>query len=263
MLLADRILAPGGLTVRFQPILQLAEDRLFLHGFECLARGPEDSNAATADVLFEYVRRKRLEPVVDRACVAAAIEAAAAFPAGSRFAVNVTALTLGRDPDFPGFLSELAGAHGIALRSLTVEIVEHSPCWDGPSLARALGELRGLGMRIALDDVGLGYSNYRMILDAGADYLKIDRYFVQGLHGDRRRRVVLESLARLAAELGSQVVAEGVEDPADLAVLPSVGIALAQGHLLGRPRAAAELAADGWTAADAATPRPLPRRRAA
>ena len=257
MLLSDRLFAPGALSVLFQPIVCVDGRHLKLHSLECLLRGPRDSNAASADVLFEYARRKRLEPQLDRACAAVSLETAAILPAHCRFSLNVSAPTLGRDPELPAFLAETARTHDIDPRNLTVEIVEHSPCWDGPGFARALDALRDMGVRIALDDVGLGYSNYRMILDAAADYLKIDRYFVQGVHADPRRRTLLESVARLADALGGTVVAEGVEHPEDLVALREIGITLVQGYLFGQPQTAAELTVAGWTCGDG-IPRPSP-----
>ena len=64
-------------------------------------------------------------------------------------------------------------------------------------------------MRIALDDVGLGHSNFQMMVDAKPDYFKLDRYFVHGCHRDKYRRAVVASVAKLAEELDSSVVAEG------------------------------------------------------
>jgi len=100
MHLIDEILATDGLTVVFQPVVEIAGETLRLHTLECLTRGPRDTNAARADVMFEYVRRKRVEPIVDRACITAAFAAASTLPGAPRLSVNVHASTLGRDTDF-------------------------------------------------------------------------------------------------------------------------------------------------------------------
>ena len=105
----------------------------------------------------------------------------------------------------------------------------------------ALKALRALGARIALDDVGLGHSNFMMILECMPDYLKVDRYLVAGCHHDFHRRAMLASIAQLARPFGARVVAEGVEEAADLAVLKRMGITLIQGYLFGRPMPAAEI----------------------
>ncbi len=227
--LLGAILEPGGLTVRFQPIVEVHGGDWRLHGVECLMRGPKGTNLERADILFDYVRRKREESLVDRACVRTAFAALQELPALARVSVNVHASTLGRDGRFVAYLTETASAHGIALDRLTVEIVEHAPPWDGYRFQFALEELRECGVGIALDDVGLGYSNFRMILDSRPDYLKVDRYFPAGCHRDPLRRGVLESIQTLATHFGSRVVAEGVEELADLRTVTATGIELVQG----------------------------------
>jgi EAL domain-containing protein (putative c-di-GMP-specific phosphodiesterase class I) len=107
--------------------------------------------------------------------------------------------------------------------------------WDKSEFFQSLAALRQAGMRIALDDVGLGHSNFQMMVDVKPDYFKLDRYFVHGCHRDKSHRAVVASVAKLAEELGSSVVAEGVEDPADLKILQEVGITLVQGFAFCRP----------------------------
>ena len=251
--LLDQILSHDGLSVAFQPVVELTGGSLKLHSLECLTRGPRDSNAARADVMFEYVRRKRVEPLVDRACVFTALRTAAKLPGAPRLSVNAHASTLGRDPEFPTAVRAMADATGIETSRLTVEIIEHAHGWDGVTFDRALASLRAMGVQIALDDVGLGHSNYRMILDTRPDYLKIDRYFVHGAHSDVQRRAVLESIAQLALRLGARVVGEGVEAASDLLPLHEFGIELAQGYLFAPPLAVDELIDSGWLL-DAAVP---------
>jgi EAL domain-containing protein (putative c-di-GMP-specific phosphodiesterase class I) len=244
--LLDQILAQGGLSVVFQPVVELAGPRRRLHGLECLTRGPEGTNAARASVMFDYVRRKHMEPAVDRACIVTALREAAALPGVPRLALNVHASTLGRDRTFAAFVADASAQTGVHPTRLTFEIVEHTHYWDGVTFAGTLHELRGWGAKIALDDVGLGHSNYRMMLEVRPDYLKVDRYIVHGAAGDPHRRAVLESIAQLAGKLESRVVGEGVEDPSDLATLRELGIDLVQGYLLATPLTAADLLESGW-----------------
>lgn len=249
MTLVDQLLAPGALTVLYQPIVRLGSEGFRLHALECLTRGPADTNAARADVMFDYVRFKRMEPAVDRACVAAALAGASALPGQPHLSLNVHATTIGRDPGFPAFLAQTADVYGIDLARVTMEIVEHSHYADGPAFGHGLKSIRALGPRIALDDVGLGHSNYRRMLDAEPDYLKIDRYLVRGANYDLHRRAVVDSIAQLALRLGARAIAEGVETPDDLYSLTDSGIDLAQGHLLGHPMPADKILTSGWLAA--------------
>lgn len=229
--LLDAILEPGGLSAHFQPIFELRGGERRFYGLECLTRGPKGTNLENADVLFDYVRRKREESLVDRACVKAAFETARHAPGPPPLSINVHASTLGRDHEFLVFLGDVADVNSISLSDITVEIVEHAPPWDGRSFLAALEGLRRIGVRIGLDDVGLGQSNYRMILDCRPDYFKVDRYFALGCAKDPYRQAVLESIHQLARRFGGRVVAEGVEAADDLAAIQAIGIDLVQGHL--------------------------------
>lgn len=240
--LLDRILAEGGLTCRFQPIYDLRLETPRIAALECLTRGPEGSSLEAPDLLFEYARRKREEAVVDRAAVATALRAARSLPASLPLQVNVHASTLGRDRAFVHYLDHIAAAEGMSLARLTIEIVEHSDPVDEETFLMALEKLRERGVGIALDDIGLGRSNFRMILLARPGLMKIDRYLVQGLHVDAARRAVLISLKLLNEFLGSLLVAEGVESAEDLEVLCELRTPLAQGFWLCPPLAAGQLA---------------------
>jgi len=246
--LLDTLLEPGRLSVVFQPIFEVGSGRLKLHGLECLIRGPQGTNAERPAVLFEYVRRKRAEAVIDRACVATALAEAALLPGATSLNVNVHASTLGRDLGFPGFLLDRAAEARIAAGRLVVEVVEHSPPLDVPGFRRALAELREAGLTIALDDVGLGQSNYKMILDVRPDIYKLDRYLVAGAWNDPYRQVILDSLARMVRRLEAKAVAEGVEDQNELVAVEAAGIDLVQGFLFARPMPRAELVEAGFLA---------------
>jgi len=253
----NKILEPGGITPVYQPICSVVDDETRLAGFECLSRGPIGTNFEAANVLFEYVRLKREETLVDRACISAALMSAPNHES-VRLSVNVHASTLGRDHDFVNFLSDTAARAGIPCSRLTVEIVEHAPPWDGIGFADALANLRAKGIRIALDDVGLGQSNFKMILDVCPDYLKLDKYFVELCDSDRNRQAVIDSLVRLASHFGAEIVAEGVERIEVRNTLWKYSVRLMQGYLYGAPMSAAE--ASRLVRGDREAPAPLPLR---
>lgn len=220
----NAILAPGGITPVYQPIMKV-ESAPVLQGFECLARGPKGTNFESAQVLFEYVRLKHEETVVDRACVLAAL----ANAPRTHLTVNVHASTLVRDRGFTDFVCATAQEHGKSCDLLTIEIVEHAPSWDTATLTAALDRLRGAGMRISLDDIGLGQSNFKMIIDVRPDFLKLDRYFVESCHQDRHRQAVIASVAQLASHFGAELVAEGVDSAETVETLRGFGVRYMQG----------------------------------
>ena len=231
----NRILQPGAITPVYQPIFRVDSSGIRIQGMECLSRGPRGTNFESAEVLFEYVRLKREESLVDRACIAAAFRGASSLPSSLHLGVNVYASTLGRDHGFIAFLQSTAAATGIDLRRVIIEIVEHAPPWDGISFQSTLQQLRALGSAIALDDVGLGQSNFKMLLDVKPQFLKLDRYFVVGCTDDSHRRAVISALRTLARDFDAEIVAEGVENPADASTLQGLGIALMQGFHYARP----------------------------
>ena len=232
-MLLEQILEPGGLTVHFQPVLEVHAMRPKPHYFEALIRGPQGTSVETPTILFEYARKKSKEAAVDRACVDAILDAVRNLPAEPTLGINVHASTLAMDAGFVEFLAAGLRGRGVSPRRLVVEVVEHAPPWDVVGFGAALESLRQLGVRIALDDVGLGHSNFMMILECRADYFKVDRHFVHGCCQDFHRRAVLASVVQLARPFGARVVAEGVEEPADLAALKRLGITLVQGYLFG------------------------------
>jgi EAL domain-containing protein (putative c-di-GMP-specific phosphodiesterase class I) len=206
-----------------------------IHFVECLSRGPAGTNVESPGVLFDYARRKGRETALDLVCIEAAFRAVGASGYRLPISVNVHVSTLFREADFPRLLEDLADRHGCSLDRVILELLEHGPEGAGLRLGRSLASLRDLGVRIALDDVGAGQSNYRRILDCGAEYLKLDRYLVQGCDSDPAREALLDSLALLGSRTGARIVAEGVETPAELVEVCRRGIGLVQGFLLGRP----------------------------
>lgn len=231
----NKILQPGGITPVYQPVFRVNGQSVETFGLECLSRGPKGTNFESAAVLFEYVRRKREESLVDRACIAAALRGASSLPSTLRLSFNVHASTLGRDHGFIDFLRGTSAATSIALTRLTVEIIEHAPPWDGVSFRSTVEQLRELGLEIALDDIGLGQSNFKMLLDVSPNYLKVDRFFIEGCSSDSRRRAVIASLQQLATEFEAELIAEGVSQTKDADTLKELGVTLMQGFRFAQP----------------------------
>ena len=230
--LLDTILDPHQLSVRFQPIFRIGDTENQVHSLEALIRGPRGTHFESAQILFDYVRRKREERAVDHSCIAAICAEAAHLPQDVRININVHAATLGQNPGFVESFRRRAKKHALSLDRFTVEIVEHAPTCDIPELAHTIAGLRSAGVRIALDDVGLGHSNYRMMLDCHPEYFKLDAYFVRGLRDDSKRRAVVESVVTFGRALQSYVVAEGAESMGDIAILADMGVAYVQCNFL-------------------------------
>lgn len=237
--LLSQILGHGGINVWYQPIFELdgqngGNPKLF--AIEAFSRGPKGSNAERPDVLFEYVRRKAKEVEVDRACIKAILTALYAVGRCSRLSINVHALTLERDERFTDYIVEICNQFRVAPGRLILEVVEQQKYRDAPRFFRHLDKLRAAGVQIAVDDVGLGYSNYRALLEIRPDLYKIDRYFIDRCAERDHARAAIESMVLLAGKLGGRVIAEGVERADDLRTVASLGVNLVQGFHLAPPQ---------------------------
>ncbi|HXH42204.1 MAG TPA: EAL domain-containing protein [Thermoanaerobaculia bacterium] len=231
------ILDEDGIHVLFQPIFHIGGEVSVAYAYEALSRGPRGTHFERADILFDYVRLKHEEVRIDRHCLATAIAAGAELARSACLTLNVHALTIERDADLPRYVDDLCVRYGVDPGHLIFELVEQSAHAEDRRLVPALDRLRAMGIRIALDDLGVGHCNYRAILDVDPDILKIDRYFVQNCTTDPGRRAILRSIVSLAADFDAIVIAEGIERDDELAMARSMGIAYGQGYLLGRPEA--------------------------
>jgi EAL domain-containing protein (putative c-di-GMP-specific phosphodiesterase class I) len=239
--LLGKLLAPGALSTVFQPIYEINGISPVPIILECLSRGPASTNAAHAGVLFEYAQLKGAEHLVDRACITAALSIVPTIPYPKRFSLNVFAATLARDSGFTNWIAGVLSRVDLDPSNLVFEIVEHGEAWDTDLFLASLQNLRTMGATIALDDVGVGHSNFRRIIECDPDFLKLDQFIVRNCDRDNRRRALLRSLALLAADLGIRVVAEGVETEAELEVVRSHGIELLQGFLFSKPMPASAI----------------------
>jgi len=229
----DLILGSEGIRMHFQPIFDIGPAG-GIHAWEALARGPRGTHFETPAVLFEYARRKQQEWRVDRRCIAEAFAASAPLQPAT-VNVNVHASTLERDAHLASFVEGAASLSGIDVRGVVFEIVEQTPYWDAAKLRSGAENLRALGARFAVDDLGLGHCNFGMLLDVRPEYVKIDRLLVHGCAGDPYRLALLRSIVSFAAHVGALLVAEGVETDDDLDAVRTLRIPLAQGFLLARP----------------------------
>ncbi|WP_018634453.1 EAL domain-containing protein [Parafrankia elaeagni] len=177
-------------------------------------------------------------------------------------AVNLAASDL-LDLAFPDQVRGLLCQYGLPPSALELEITETTLMRDLVRSAAVLGELRELGVQIAVDDYGTGYSSLAYLQELPVDILKMDRSFVTKLEdGSRARRQKAEAIVRstigLAHELGLRIVVEGVDSASTLAKLRNYGCDLAQGYFIGRPRPADEVTPMLTVPAPTPVPAPAP-----
>jgi diguanylate cyclase (GGDEF)-like protein len=157
-------------------------------------------------------------------------------------AVNIATACL-HDVAFPDRVAAVLATHGVPAGMLTLEITETSIITDPARAASILVGLRALGVRISVDDFGTGYSSMAYLQSMPLDELKIDRSFVKAVHESASDEAIVRAILELSRALELDVVAEGVENEAALAVLATMGCAFAQGYHMSRPLPAADLIA--------------------
>ncbi|HEY2718423.1 MAG TPA: EAL domain-containing protein, partial [Solirubrobacteraceae bacterium] len=227
----ERVLHERDFSLAFQPIFAL--DGGAPLGAEALVRFDDELEGGPAAWLAR-AHAVGLGVELELAIVEAAVAQIEQLPSDAVLTVNAgpDVLASGR---LPAALGEAA------LGRVVVELTEHLRVEDYPYLASALGELRGAGVRLAIDDAGAGFASLTHILRLAPDFIKLDRQLTRGLDTDPGRRCLANSLARFAEETGAAMIAEGIETGAELAALQKLGIAHGQGFYLARPGPIEEL----------------------
>jgi EAL domain-containing protein (putative c-di-GMP-specific phosphodiesterase class I) len=217
---------PSLLTMEFQPILDLATDRLI--AVEALSRfGPEPIRPP--DAWFHEGHETGLGVELEMLAVRRALASFPDLPDDAVMTINAGPETTLSDELFEAVLTS-----GCADR-VVVELTEHAEVLDYRSLMARLSELRHLGVRLAVDDTGSGFSSLSHILKLAPDFIKLDRELIMGIDVDPVRRSLASALVAFAAESGAEVLAEGIETRDELDVVRALGVRFGQGYFIGRP----------------------------
>jgi EAL domain-containing protein (putative c-di-GMP-specific phosphodiesterase class I) len=198
-------------------------------GAEALARftGPGGERVPTEECFLDAYA-VCLGEELELAAVRLALEAHDRLADGLYLAVNVS----------PGLLAGSALADVLIAherRPLVVELTEHRAVEDYAALAAALERLRAHGIRLAIDDVGSGFSSFRHVTRVNPEILKLDRTLVCGIDDDPVRQSLAAAIVSFARDVGAVVVSEGIESEAELSCLRELAVGCGQGFLIGRP----------------------------
>jgi diguanylate cyclase len=157
-----------------------------------------------------------------------------------QMSVNISRLDL-LDEGLPEFVDVVLARYHVAPERLTLEVTETSLSDDPARATRSIVQLRERGIRVAIDDFGVGYSSLSQLLELPVDELKIDKTFVLALGVDARARAVVTATVELARALGLVVVAEGIESSTSLTAVEELGVDVAQGYFVACPYTSAQL----------------------
>jgi diguanylate cyclase (GGDEF)-like protein/PAS domain S-box-containing protein len=239
-----RALESGGLSLHYQPQVDLTTGKI--EGVEALARWthPTRGNVPPAEFVPLAERTGLALPLATWALKTALTQCALWYEEGLSIpvSVNVTPIVLHHEALF-STVAELLLTTGVPARLLTLELTEGDIAEPTASILGNLARLRLLGVRISIDDFGVGYSAMSYLLHFPLDELKIDKLFVKNIMEDERAWQIVTAIVGVGRSLDLRVVAEGIETDEvgeRLATLGCVG----QGYAICRPALASEIT--GW-----------------
>lgn len=240
----DDALARGHIHPVYQPLFCLKTGEMT--GFEMLARWTRPDGSGVAPSVFIPLAEDsgRIDKLTFALLDRAGTEIGDVLRGNEtlKLSFNVTPdQLLGQ-----GFVESLTAnitKTGLNPKQLVIEITERQPISDIQAALHVSRELSELGVRLALDDAGTGHNGLSSLHALQAHYLKIDKYFVDGVALDRKSGVLVEALISLAQQFSMDVVAEGIETEEQRVKLLELGIREGQGYLYARPLPASELIA--------------------
>jgi diguanylate cyclase (GGDEF)-like protein len=227
------LVAGDALYTLFQPIIDGATREPI--GHEALTRGPEGP-LEQPSALIAAAAAAGLSIPLERRCLESALRSYRMLRLEGRLFLNLLPQNLLDWADLAQWLGEQLAANQIDPHDVVLEVTEHGLTQDEMLLAGAVAPLRALGCDIAIDDLGAGSSGLKTWAAIRPDYVKVDRYFVAGIEQDAVRGEILRSVVDMGRVTGCRVIAEGIENREQYALLLELGVDYLQGYLLGRPQ---------------------------
>jgi EAL domain-containing protein (putative c-di-GMP-specific phosphodiesterase class I) len=213
------------LSMVFQPIWRLDEQQVVAAEALSRFRGPPERGP---DVWFAEAKEVGLGIELELLAARNALDALPALPHSVELAVNASPSAACSSQ-----FRELVG--GVDAERVVVEITEHAAVDDYDEMSHALGELRAVGVQIAVDDAGAGFASLRHILRLDPQFIKLDRTLIEGIESDRSRQALAAGLISFGEKTGAAIIAEGIERQEELDSLRELGVRLGQGYFLARP----------------------------
>ncbi len=229
----ERILAHKLLTPLFQPLVALSDGSVW--GYEALIRGPSDSALHSPILLFKTAQAFDLLEELELLCRQISIKAFAAAKVDGLLFLNVNPLLLLTSDHPSGLTKKYIQQAGLEPDRIVIELSEQFQVEDTGLFISAVKHYRDFGFKIAIDDLGSGFSGLKLWSELQPDIVKIDRYFIDQLHLDPIKKAFVKNIIELAKSTQSVIVAEGIETSEELLTCKELGADFGQGYLLGRP----------------------------
>jgi len=234
MIISD-LLRDHQLRTFYQPIASFQGQDLTIYGYEALTRGPEGSRFENAETLFHTAERRNRLYDLERVARRNAIKQFVRRFDDEFLFLNVDPNVIYDDSFRSGNTINYVDEFGLKQNQIIFEITEQNRIRDRNSFEKSVQHYRDQGFKIAVDDVGSGYSNLDKIARLQPDFIKIDRNIVRELYLNRPQLQLVKTIVDFSDRIGSDVIAEGVETKEELQTLLSVGVDYAQGYFISRP----------------------------
>jgi len=235
--MVENAMAAGRIEVLYQPLVSGAGDTVSLSGAEALVRiRRSDGELVAPQGFLDDVETLPVGRDLDRYVMRLAIARlagwvrAGAVPLDFELSVNCSPAFI-IDPTAPSFVHDRLAEYGLDSCNLILEISERASKIE-PAI---VGSLRELGIRLAVDDLGIDHSNFDRLIDSGASIAKIDQRWVRPDEPGPQTQIVLEHLVSLCSALNCEIIAEGVETAEQLQQMRQLGISTFQGYLFAPP----------------------------
>ncbi|TYC65159.1 EAL domain-containing protein [Stappia sp. BW2] len=223
------------LDYALQPVVDIGTG--VVYGYEAQIRNCDLLGAQSADELIDFAFAEGYLPQLEAHLLVKAMKRFGnlKIAQGTKLYFKLDGRNLGHDDDPRMRLGKLVAEAGLQVNQICLEFSERHQQTFTDVTHHAVNDLRQLGFLIALDDFGRGSSELRLLHDMSPDYVKIDRFFLNGIDADARRKLFVTTVANLAHVLGARVIAEGVETESEFKACREAGCDLIQGYFVAKP----------------------------
>ncbi|USU16601.1 phosphodiesterase [Paraburkholderia fungorum] len=231
----EELIARRDLSAVFQPIIDF--DGGAILGYEGLIRGPSGTSLEAPFALFSQALAEGCTLELEQAAARTCIDAFAKLDVDGKLFLNFSAGAIRRLAEARDDTLALLRHRGVDPHRIVIELTEQSTILDVASFVPVISALRTEGAQFALDDYGTANASMNLWVRLQPDVVKIDRFFIHGISSDSLKFEAVRAMQHFANASGARLVAEGIEDEADLIVVRDMGIGCGQGYFFGRPHA--------------------------
>ncbi|MCD5407035.1 MAG: EAL and GGDEF domain-containing protein [Desulfotomaculum sp.] len=227
------LITQSNFRIVYQPLVNLSNGEII--GYEALTRGPAGSVLESPGMLFPLAEKAGLLYPLEKVTREKALTEMHRLNQGEMLFLNINPTIL-NDPSFSsGRTKEILQKTQRMPQHVVFEITERTAITNFSAFRKALEHYRRQGFKVAIDDVGAGYSSLQSVAELKPDFIKIDRSLIANIHLDSTKQALLETFVVFSRKINSALIAEGIETREELKSVIRLGVNTAQGFYIARP----------------------------